>query len=228
MTLCYTGCGVVFKLDKAGNETVLHSFTGGADGWKPVAGLIRDSAGNLYGTTSLGGEFSCSAGCGVVFKVDVKGKETVLYSFSLRASLHGSPDGIYPSAGLIRDAAGNLYGTTVGGGTYGLGTVFKLTPTGTETILHSFTGLDAASPAASLIRDAGGSFYGTASGGGAFGLGVVFKLDTQGRLSVVHDFDGSGGANPYSSLIRDSGGNFYGTTFKGGASDVGVAYKITP
>jgi uncharacterized repeat protein (TIGR03803 family) len=110
------GCGVVFKLDTTGTETVLHTFTAGADGAEPDAGLIRDSAGNFYGTTYLGG----INGNGVVFKLDTTGTETVLYSFT------GGADGGSPAAGLIRDSAGNLYGTTYEGGTSDAGVVFKL------------------------------------------------------------------------------------------------------
>ena len=103
-----TGCGVVFEVDKTGKETVLYAFTGGADGGYPQAGLVRDAAGNLYGTTSFGGatSFCFGSGCGVVFKLDKTGKETVLYAFT------GGADGGEPVAGLVRDTAGNLYGTT--------------------------------------------------------------------------------------------------------------------
>ena len=120
----------MFKLDTTGTETVLHSFTGGADGGYPVASLIRDSAGNLYGTTVYG----CVLRAGVVFKLDTAGTETVLYGFK------GGADGAYPLAGLIRDSAGNLYGTTSGGGVSGQGVVFKVDTTGTETVLYNFTG----------------------------------------------------------------------------------------
>jgi uncharacterized repeat protein (TIGR03803 family) len=130
-----SGAGVVFKLNKTG-ETVLHSFTGGADGGTPYAGLTRDSAGNLYGTTSGGG----ASGAGVVFKLDTTGTETVLYNFTKK------PGGTNPYASLIQDSAGNLYGTTSGGGASGAGVVFKLDTTGTETVLHNFTGGDGGIP----------------------------------------------------------------------------------
>ena len=116
-----SGCGTVFKVDTTGNETVLHSFTNcftNSDGGEPYAGLVRDKAGNLYGTTVIGG----SSGSGTVFKVDTTGKETVLYSFT------NSDVAAEPYAGLIRDKAGNLYGTTYTGGSHGYGTVFKLIP----------------------------------------------------------------------------------------------------
>ena len=126
-----SGAGVVFKVDTSGNETVLYSFTGGADGGYPLAGVIRDSAGNLYGTTNGGG----ASGAGVVFKVDTSGNETVLYSFT------GGADGGFPLwVVLARDSAGNLYGTTAGGGASGAGVVFKVDTSGNETVLYSFTG----------------------------------------------------------------------------------------
>jgi uncharacterized repeat protein (TIGR03803 family) len=175
---CASGCGVVFKVDPTGTETVLYSFTWGADGAQPGASLLRDKAGNLYGTAAFGGDLTCYApyGCGVIFKVDVAGKETVLYAFK------GSPsDGKEPHPGVIRDPAGNFYGTTYRDGAYGFGTVFKLGANGVETVLHSFTGgADGASPNASLIRDAAGNLYGTTVGGGTGcpgeGCGVVFKV----------------------------------------------------
>jgi uncharacterized repeat protein (TIGR03803 family) len=176
----FSGCGVVFKVDTTGGE-VLYSFTGtGGDGKYPHAGLVRDAQGNLYGTTTGGGDLSCRApyGCGTVFKMDTTGKETVLYSFT------GGADGGDPYAGLVRDAQGNLYGTTYGGGAYGVGTVFKVATTGEETVLYSFTGTggDGAYPLAGLVRDAQGNLYGTTSAGGdpaciaGTGCGTVFKL----------------------------------------------------
>ena len=134
--------GTVFKVTPAGKETVLHSFTGtGGDGATPVAPLIMDAAGNLYGTTEYGGIFGYACGpngCGTVFKIDSAGKETVLYRFTGVAG-----DGMNPEQGLLRDSKGNLYGTTFQGGTYdtsgnSYGIVFKLTPAGKETVLHSF------------------------------------------------------------------------------------------
>jgi uncharacterized repeat protein (TIGR03803 family) len=158
--------GVVFKVDAAGKETVLYSFKGTSDGKTPMAGLIRDAAGNLYGTTEYGG----ASGAGVVFKLDTTGKQTVLYPFT------GGADGANPIASLIRDAAGNLYGTTVNGGASGVGVVFSLDTTGKQTVLHSFNKTDGEFPSAPLLRDANGNLYGTAEGGGAFDGGVVFKL----------------------------------------------------
>ena len=165
---------MVFKLAPAGTETVLYSFTGGADGAFPGGVLLRDTAGNLYGTTERGGANSsaCEAGtCGVVFKVSPDGAETMLHTFT------GGGDGGNPYAGLLRDTAGNLYGTTLNGGAYGLGVVFRLAPDGTETVLHSFAGGgEGANPGADLIQDGAGNLYGTTLNGGAYGAGVVFKL----------------------------------------------------
>jgi uncharacterized repeat protein (TIGR03803 family) len=124
--------GVVYKLDPTGQETILYSFTGGADGANPQAGLIQNSASYFYGTTESGG----ADGAGVVFKVDPTGHETVLYSFT------GGADGAYPIAGLVQDSARNFYGTTLDGGAAGKGTIYKVDPTGHESVLHSFTGTD--------------------------------------------------------------------------------------
>ncbi len=218
-TTCCGGAsfaGVVFKLDRRGNETVLHSFTGGADGGYSYAGLIQDLFGNLYGTASGGG----AAGAGVVFKVDTRAHESVLYSFP------GS-DGSNPVAGVIEDAAGNFYGTTIGGGPANSGVVYKVDATGHESVLYSFTGgSDGGRPSAALIQDAAGNFYGTTQGGGAFGAGVVYKLDATGHESVLYSFTGGAdGANPAAALIQDAAGNFYGTT-QGGGVHAGVVYKL--
>jgi uncharacterized repeat protein (TIGR03803 family) len=153
--------------DPTGQETVLYSFTGSTDGGSPEAGLIRDAKANLYGTTYLGG----SSSAGTVFKLDPTGQETVLYSFT------GGADGANPSEGsLIRDSAGNLYGTTPQGGASDFGVVFKLDPAGKETVLHSFSGRDGKIPYGTLVRDKAGNLYGTTYEGGAYGGGVVFKI----------------------------------------------------
>jgi uncharacterized repeat protein (TIGR03803 family) len=167
---CYgSGCGVVFKVDPAGQETVLHSFTG-ADGGLPEAGVIRDSAGNLYGTTQTYGTTQNGFGAGVVFRLDKAGQETVLYTFT------GGADGNQPYAGVVRDAAGNLYGTTYFGGTAGLGVVYQVDTSGQETVLHSFTGgADGGKPLAGLLRNSAGNLFGTTSLGGKKGAGVVFQ-----------------------------------------------------
>ncbi len=148
--------GVVFKVDSAGHETVLYRFTGGADGGYPYSGVIRDSAGKLYGTTFGGG----TANFGTVYKVDASGHETVLYSFT------GGNDGAHPNAGVVRDTAGNLYGTTVNSGSGFAGVVYKVDPAGKQTVLHSFSGADGVEPYGGVVRDTAGSLYGTTFYGG--------------------------------------------------------------
>jgi uncharacterized repeat protein (TIGR03803 family) len=217
---------------------VLITFEEGVTGGEPAAGLTRDSAGNLYGTTLYGGEQRCTngfdAGCGVVFKIDSAGNETVLHAFSPSAT-----DGQYPEGRVILDNAGDLYGTTAGGGSGcasgGCGTVFKKAASGNESLLYSFTGgEDGTSPAAGLARDSSGSLYGTTFHGGgsgcrdADGVGfrVVFKVTAGGGESVVHRFSGADGAIPVGDLLLDKKGNIYGTTWYGGAGDCNDGFEI--
>jgi uncharacterized repeat protein (TIGR03803 family) len=148
--------------------------------------------------------------------------ETVLHRFS-------GPDGAYPSAEVIMDSAGNLYGTTTSGGAYGYGTVFRLDTSGNLTTLHSFSGPDGQDPYAGLIMDIKGNLYGTTSYGGAYGAGTIYKLDISGNFTTLHNFngsDGSDGAYPFAGLIMDSTGNLYGTTYFGGANDLGTVFKL--
>jgi uncharacterized repeat protein (TIGR03803 family) len=226
------GCGVVFKLDRRGNESVLYSFTGGADGSNPGAGLLRDRHGNLYGTTSNGG----SLGAGAVFKVDRAGNETALYSFT------GGTDGGSPYSNLVRDENGNLYGTASDGGSSGRwGVVFKVDQNGNETVLYNFTGgADGGHPLAGLVRDHEGNLYGTTPFGGQgcapFGCGVVFKLDPNGNETVLYSFTGGAdGSHPWTGLTRDEDGNLHGTAGSGGdltcslnPHGCGVVYKLDP
>jgi len=214
--------GTVFKVDTSGTETVLYAFTGSPDGGRPYAGLTRDTAGNLYGTTEVGGAY----GLGTVFKVDSTGTESVLYSFT------GSPDGAYPDAPLVRDAAGNLYGTTVSGGPSNSGAVFKVDTSGTENVLYSFDGSDGASPVAGLTFDKTGNLYGTTFSGGPYGHGNVFKLTPSSggwKESVLYTFTGGvNGGYPDAGVIVDKSGNVYGTTQGGGAYDGGTVFKLKP
>jgi uncharacterized repeat protein (TIGR03803 family) len=218
----------------AQEPTTLYSFTG-SDGANPNAGLIADPAGNLYGTTQLGGANpSCNQapGCGTVFQLTPSGSLTVLHSFA------GS-DGEEPFAGLIADAAGNLYGTTWGGGDSGRGAVFQLDPSGTLTMLYSFTGgSDGQRPVTGLLADAAGNLYGTAHSGGDGGYGTVFQLDPSGTLTVLYSFTGgSDGRYPDSGLLADAAGNLYGTTREGGdlascnspnTHGCGTVFQLTP
>ncbi len=189
----------------------LYGFTGGADGGYPFGGVIRDAGGNLYGTSLAGGSVrACNNGfgCGTVFKLDRRGIETVLYNFT------GATDGASPQASLIQDANGNLYGTTatggVGCGSLGCGTVFKLDPTGTESVLYSFTGAaDGRSPYGGLVRDAKGNIYGTTYTGGdlncfSLGCGTLFKLDAAGTEIVLHSSTGDIRLMPWFRTERTS------------------------
>ena len=202
---------------QAATEAVLHSFASPPRGASPFAGVIRDSAGNLYGTTTAGG----ASNSGVVYKVNTAGQETVLYSFGAGGS--------FPYAGVIPDSAGNFYGTTSSGGTANAGVVYKLDPAGNYTVLYSFT-LDGGYPRAGVIRDSVGNLYGTTSSGGTANAGVVYMLDTAGRETVLYSFTGypNDGGQPYAGVIRDSAGNLYGTTYDGGRSGAGVVYKLKP
>ena len=205
--------GTVFKVDATGKETVLYSFTGtGEDGANPYGGLLRDTQDNLYGTTYQGGGLSNK---GTVFKLDTTGKETVLHSFT------DDPDGALPEAGLVQDTQGNLYGTTLHGGSEGAGTVFKLDTTGKETVLYSFgsAGEDGTFPQAGLVLDTQGNLYGTTFTGGTSGNGTVFKVDQTGKETVLYSFTGTNGdgSEPYyAGVVRDAQSNLYGTTVNGG------------
>lgn len=168
--------------------TVLYNFTGSPDGAAPVAGVVRDAAGSLYGTTSVGGNNH-----GTVFEVSSQGTKKILHTF------RGKPDGSQPWAGLVRDSPGNLYRTTAYGGRFNFGTVFKVTKAGKERVLYSFRGSpDGATPFAGLIRDSAGNLYGTTSyegsgtckGTGGQGCGTVFMVSASGTETVLHNFAG--------------------------------------
>jgi uncharacterized repeat protein (TIGR03803 family) len=227
------GYGSVFKIDNKGNKTTLYSFVAGKDGEVPVAALVRDSLGNLYGTTQYGGSHSY----GAVFKISSTGAETILYSFT------GDTDGANPVSGLVRDGSGNLYGTTSDSFTEGgcrCGTIFKLTAAGKFSVLHTFAGepSDGAQPEGDMIGDPEGNLYGTTYGGGAHNYGAVYKLTKSGTLSILYSFNfgvGDDGARPESGLVRDSAGNLYGTTVYGGYfsgtcgdSGCGTIFKVDP
>ena len=223
--------GTVFELTPAAGgswtEKVLHNFNyNGTDGAYPEAGLIFDAARNLYGTTLEGGTYYS----GTVFELTPAAgggwTETVLHSFNQNGT-----DGANPEAGLIFDAAGNLYGTTTAGGTYGGGTLFELTPaaggTWTEQVLHNFgSGTDGANPEAALILDGAGNLYDTTFAGGSYGGGTVFRFNAQGEV-LLHSFSGTDGDNPFAGLILDAAGNLYGTTLNGGTSYYGNVFEIT-
>jgi uncharacterized repeat protein (TIGR03803 family) len=213
---------VPFSTSKAQAQTfsAIYRFGGGTDGGRPFAGLLMNSAGILYGTTSVGGTF----GAGVVFEMTENGKEKVLYNFT------GGADGANPYSSLIMDTAGNLYGTTWAGGAYGAGTVFKVTGE-TEKVLYSFTGgTDGANPEASLAMDATGNLYGTTFAGGAYGGGTVFEVVKSGnKEKVLYSFgEGTDGANPVAGVtLGTTKGQLYGTTSAGGAYGDGIVFQLT-
>jgi uncharacterized repeat protein (TIGR03803 family) len=212
----------------AQQETILHSFNPkGGDGINPWGGLILDAAGNLYGTTVWGGTY----GRGTVFELIPKAgggwTEKVLHSF-----IPNGKDAANPTAGLVFDAAGNLYGTAEGGGTYGLGAVFELIPRPrggwSERVLHSFTGFaDGGVPAAGLTLDSAGNLFGTTAFETAFELTPT--ASGQWKETILHEFGiGTDGAEPYGGLVFDAAGNLYGTTFLGGAHNAGTVFELTP
>jgi uncharacterized repeat protein (TIGR03803 family) len=218
----------------AQTESVLYSFLGDLDGAQPVAGLI-DKAGNLFGTTGFGG----SANSGTVFELSPPSTaggawtETVLYSFQ------GGTDGSLPFSGLIADPAGNLYGTTLAGGSVCAicGTVFKLSKHGgvwSETVLYNFGFSDGANPFGKLLRDDDGNLYGTTVSGGDYGAGTVYELSPPDRPHgpweerVLYSFTGGvDGAEPIGDVIADPAGRLYGTASSGGAG-FGVVFQLHP
>jgi len=228
LTVWLIFAGVVARPAQAQTFTTLYNFTGGSHGVGPFAGVVLDSAGNLYGTTVLGGDLNCFApdGCGVVYKVNADGTETVLHSF-------WGPDGQWPYTPVIRDSEGNIYGTAYNGGSGYWGAVFKIDPAGKETVLYNFTGRsDGCYPFQGLVRDEAGNLYGTTAGCGygELGYGTIFKVDKAGNFTVLHIFtrETSDGGNPhYGHLSMDKSGNLYGVTLWGGAYDEGVLYKLS-
>ena len=210
--------GAVFRLKGHVQSYLFRFHDNPQDGAKPTSGLVFDSQGNIYGTTSQGG----ATNGGVVFQVTTTGNYTVLYSFG------SGTDGRIPNGGLIRDSNGNLYGTTNFGGTTNSGIVFQLSASGTETVLYNFIGgADGANPLAGVVSDAKGNLYGTTSAGGKFGHGTIFKLTPAGKHIVLYAFKGGAdGGSPEAGLILDSAGNLYGTTNSGGTGNFGTVFKL--
>jgi uncharacterized repeat protein (TIGR03803 family) len=212
------GDGVVFMLSPTLQETVLHNFQGGTDGSDPANGVTLDPAGNLYGVTYSGG----AANQGVVYEISLQGVETILHTFN------GGADGGNPECELVRDDAGNFYGTTKAGGSGNAGVVFELDAAGNQSVLYSFTGgVDGGTPLAGLVRDTSGNLYGTASHGGAYGAGVVFKIDSLGTETVLHSFgNGKDGTSANVSLVLGPAKELYGTTPTGGLRAGGTIFRL--
>ncbi|MGO4885140.1 MAG: choice-of-anchor tandem repeat GloVer-containing protein [Bryobacteraceae bacterium] len=229
------GAGTVFQVDSTGTLTTLYNFcslSGCTDGAYPLAGLIQAANGELYGTTANGG----ANGLGTIFKISVTtGLLRTVYSF---CSLSGCTDGLEPFAGLIQGKSGDFYGTTLGGGASGNGTIFKMTPTGTLTTLHSFNGGDGSEPTAPLVQAADGDFYGTTdyygddAHGAAYSGGTIFKITPSGTLTTLYDFCSqigcADGYYPVAGLMQATDGALYGTTSQGGAAAGGTVYRMTP
>ncbi|MBV9302959.1 MAG: hypothetical protein JOY62_16020 [Acidobacteriaceae bacterium] len=216
---CSNGCGTIFKITPGGTLTTLYNFcmqASCADGAVPNE-LVQSTDGNFYGPTLNGG----TNNGGTVFKITPAGKLTTLYSFCAQTNC---TDGLGPDARLVQATDGNFYGTTrLGGantnscpGLFGCGTVFKITPCGRLTTLHSFDGADGQIPQSELVQATDGNLYGTTDGGSCPGqCGTVFKITLEGELTTLHTFDGSDGAFPR-PLVQGTDTNFYGTTFGGG------------
>ncbi len=236
--------GVIFEVSSQGAESLVYNFSAINEGLAPNGWLAKDASGNFYGTTAGGGYTAgqCKrfAGCGLVYKLS-GGTEQVLYDFL------GLSDGQEPNGGLVLDKNGNLYGTTYKGGqgTGGKsGTVFEVSPTGSETVLHRFgaSKSDGKLPTSGLVIDKKGNLYGTTSAGGGDGFygpglscrehcGTVYEVTAAGVEKVLYAFKGwknGDGAAPFASLILDSSGNLYGTTYAGGAYGYGTIFKLSP
>lgn len=231
------------------------------DGQTPLAELIQGADGNYYTTTFQGGAGACpsdfegvTAGCGTVVKITPAGQLTVVYSFPFDSSNSTAPNGMYSEAGLLQGPDGNFYGTTVAGGTegtnfcvngqiFGCGTIFKLTPSGTLTVLHDFCGgygctgglaTDGVLPLGRLAIGPDGNLYGTTQQGGyydgIYNQGTIFRISLSGAYSILHLFTGGTGTgdgeNPIAGLTLGSDGNFYGTTEWGGTSLLGTVFKM--
>jgi uncharacterized repeat protein (TIGR03803 family) len=228
------GCGTVWQLAPRPRFSFLYRFKGAPDGATPVSGPVRDAAGNLYGATWYGGNVTqrCQHGCGTVFKVNRAGKKLTLYKF------HGGNDGFYPSPGdLVLDATGNVYGTTsLGGGNgcslAGCGTVFKISPSGQETVLYAFQGGmdDTGSPNGGVVLDGNGGLYGTTTN-------AIFHIDANGKETILYTQteDCANGCSFNGDLAIDAAGALYGTTIVGGdlscngiGPGCGVVFKLVP
>jgi len=240
------GCGVVFQMvpppagQTAATQTVLYTFTGGADGSAPYGGLLMDSTGALYGTTSQGG----TNGYGVVFKLTPPAQGMTNWTETTLLSFANGRDGATPLGALVQDSAGALYGSTMAGGVSGFGVIFRLSPPRGkggdwhETVLHPFRGgNDGGAPVAGLAIDGAGTLYGSTPGYGANGFGVAFSLSPPAagekvwKETILHAFkNGRDGSYPQGSFILDQAGAIYGTTSNSGtnATGLGVVFKLIP
>ncbi len=212
--------GITLQSAHAQSFETLYGFDG-TDGANSLAGVIRATNGNFYGTTDAGGANSE----GTVYEFTPDGTFTAIYSFCSQADC---TDGANPFAGLIQATNGELYGTTLNGGSGGFGSVFKMTLGGALTTLHSFSIGDGEEPEAALIQASNGDLYGTTMVGGAHGDGTVFKITPSGTLTRLHSFDGTDGKSPMAALVQATNGNLYGTTYGGGEHNRGTVFRMNP
>jgi uncharacterized repeat protein (TIGR03803 family) len=228
-------------------EKVLYSFQGGTDGAIPFGNVLFDAAGNLYGTTSVGGHshIGCLAGCGTIYELSPRSEgrwhEKVLHRF-----IDAFGEGAEPRTGLVSDAAGNLYGTTFSGGnnsvgacntvtTLGCGTVFELIPSSTGhwhlKTLRDFNGTDGARPRAGVTLNGTSTLYGATTSGGTNKAGTVFSFTNESGVwkpGNVYSFNGTNGLAPFGNLALDTAGNLYGATYEGGANNWGAIFQLMP
>jgi uncharacterized repeat protein (TIGR03803 family) len=222
---CGEGCGTVFKLTPNGIETVLYSFKGGSDGDRPfLSTLISDPDGNLYGTTSEG----CKKSGGTVFKIATDETESLVHQFG------GRRDGTFPASGLVTDGLGNFYGTTAQGGPYGCGSLYKVAPDMTESVLLFFGGAKGTKKIGGCgtesvpLLDAEGNFYVSTLEREGLTHGAVLEITPEGSKTILHTFKDATGYSPFSGLVADNMSNLYGTTYRGGQFNGGVLFRITP
>jgi uncharacterized repeat protein (TIGR03803 family) len=219
------GCGTVFELTPAGTLTTLYRFCAAAacaDGTNPYNSVIEGIDGNFYGTTPLGGTGSCGGGCGTVFKLTPNGKITTLHSFNAR------PDGAFPYGTLVQATNGDFYGTTNADAAGGVGTVFRITPSGAFATEFAFNNTDGAYPYTGMIQATNGDLYGNTQAGGIRDVGALFRMTPAGEMTALYSFIGSLGAGPFGVLLQANNGDFYGTTSGGGAHGDGSVFEMTP
>ena len=212
--------GAAYKVSPAGVLSVVYNFgLVGGEGYSPDSGLTLGTDGNFYGAAFTGG----SVGYGTVFKLTPGGVVTTLHNFT------GS-DGALPIAPPVQGTDGNLYGTTcpLCNGAPGLGSIYKVTTSGTSSLLYTCTGTDCENFYDPLVQGTDGNFYATSEYGGASGQGTIIKISPTGKFTVLYTFDGTHGSLPLGLLVQGKDGNFYGTTVSGGANNNGVVFKMTP
>jgi uncharacterized repeat protein (TIGR03803 family) len=215
------GCGTIFTITSTGRLITLHLFEK-TDGAAPVAALIQATDGDFYGTTSD------LYSAGTIFKMTPTGKLTTLYTFCTQTNC---TDGFNPVAALVEGADGNFYGTTVSGGDDDEGTVFKITPLGILTTLHSFNRTDGANPKSPLIQATDGNFYGTTSAFGTNNAGTLFQITSAGLLNTLYMFCSlpgcADGSTPMGGFLQATNGILYGTTYQGGSgANIGTAFSL--